>query len=224
MPQERYLRTFQFNSVPTMHPIMFYDDCSGTFMWISSGTGADWVAQYDTSVPYVGTHGLLMRTRATGPAIGDDTTVNKRLWLPPNHLGRIQLVVRPISHNQDLYIMVALLWFDGVELHTAQMRIDTATRVLQYRNAAGAWTTIFTNALDHSVGPWNHLDFFANFTTHRYGYLTFNHQIADLSLIPVFTAFNVTQIHLELVLWLEIQGNVQGSCAFDQIQLTSETL
>ncbi|MBA7618454.1 hypothetical protein ES703_25780 [subsurface metagenome] len=224
MPQERYLRAFAFNQIPILHPALLYDDCDGTFNWVASGDGADWVAQYDTSVPYVGTNGLLLRTRATAPAANDNVSVVKRLWLPPNHLGRVQLVVRPVTHNQDLFIQVALLWFDGVHLHTAQIRIDTNARIIRYRNAAGTWTTIFTDALESAVGAWNHLDFYADFAHQLYGYLTFNHETVDLTGVRVLTGMDATQIHLELVLWLEISGVVQGGCAFDQILLTSETL
>lgn len=224
MPQERYLRAFAFNQVPILHPVLLYDDCAGTFNWVPSGDGADWVAEYSTGVPYVGTNGLLLRTRVTAPAATDHVTVLKRLWLPPNHLGRVQLVVRPVTHNQDLFIQAALLWFDGVNLHSAQIQMDTATRVVQYRNSLGGWTPIFTNAFESAVGAWNHLDFYADFEHQVYGYLTFNHQTVDLTGIPVLTAIDPTQIHLELVLWLEIQGVVQGGCAFDHIILTSETL
>lgn len=224
MPQERYLRAFAFNQIPVLHPALLYDDCDGTFNWVPSGDGADWVAQYDTGVPYVGTNGLLLRTRATGPAATDHVTVLKRLWLPPNHLGRVQIVQRPVTHNQDLFIQVALLWFDGVNLHSAQIRMDTATRAVLYRNAGGTWTPLFANAFESAVGAWNHLDFYCDFAHHVYGYVTFNHNTVDLSGVPVLTGVDPTQIHLELVLWLEIQGVVQGGCAFDQILVTSETL
>jgi len=224
MPQERYLRAFAFNQIPILHPALLHVDCEGTWNWSSTGTGADWVAQYDTSCPFVGLHGILLRTRATAPAIGDHVTPLTRLWLPPNHLGRLQLVVRPVTHNQDLFITMALLWFDGVNLHSAQIRMDTATRAVLFRNAAGTWTPLFANAFEHTVGAWNHLDFYADFSNHVYGYVTFNHNTVDLSGVPVLTGLDPTQIHLELVLWLEIQGAVQGGCAFDQILLTSETL
>lgn len=223
MSLERYQRSFLFNRIPILHPAIFYDDCEGTFAYIVTADGADFYASYSTANPLVGTNCLHLKTRSTGPQINDEVMITKRLWLPPTQSGRIQLAITPQDNVNDIRIWTSLLWYDGVNLHTAQFSLNGQTKGLYYRDAALNWILVFPNVYRTQALTWTYLDFYVHFLSERYGYVACNNQVADLADIPVLSSPDATPPHLQLNLIVTTLTAARGGAAFDQILLTSET-
>lgn len=223
MSLERYQRSFVFNRVPIIWPIVFADDCEGTIGYETSGTGADWSVSYGTTRPFQGNHNLELKTRVTAPAIGDLVRAQLKLWLPPTQFGRIQFAFRPYLNGALQYIYLSLLWYNGVRLNSAEIRLDTANETVAYRNAAGAWINIPDFTFNNHAWTWSFFDFYADFINNTYSYFTLNNRTVDLAGTPVLTVGDLTPPQLELGLAVETQAASQVGTNFAQILLTPES-
>lgn len=226
MPIERYARVLGFNHLPVIHPALLFDDCESTFLWRTYGTGEDWTAEYDPTAAHVQTNGILLKTKATTPAIDDDVHIYRTLWLPPQKLLRIQACFNTIAAAPSAQLHVLLVWYDGTEKHYSGLRFLTASGAVQYLSGYTdpdlTWTPISGWEYVYEGIGWNKLDLSVNIDTLRYHLIHANEHVLDGSAIPLtdVTAAVSKYLHIEFVLQTLIA--TQAVAYLDQVLLTPE--
>ena len=226
MPIERYARVLSFNRVPVIHPALLFDDCESTFLWRSFGDGADWTAEFDPTAAHVQTNGILLKTRATAPAVDDKVTVYRTLWLPPQKLLRIQACFNTIAAAPNAQLHVIMTWYDGTEKHYAGLRFKTAAGAVEYLSGYDdpnlTWTAITGWEYVYEGIGWNKLDLSVNIASLRYHLIHVDEQVLDGSAIPLtdVTAAVSKYLHIEFVLQTLVA--TQAVAYLDQVLLTPE--
>lgn len=215
--QDRHRRTFAFNKPVVLWPIIFHDDCEGTFLWRSDGTGADWTGDYDATIAFVGSHSLRLQTKTTDPAIDDYVKLTKNLWAPPHKRVTLTLCFfRQTGTNSDIFAM--LYWYDGTNAHCAAIKFLTAGAAVQYLDSGAIYQTIpgwkWNTGVVHS---WNFLSYSLNLVKNQYAEVTVNHQTMSLAGTSYALSENATPPYLELHLMLETKAANQAGCRMDQI-------
>lgn len=227
MSQEHYQRAHGFSAIPVIHPALFFDDCSGTFTYVSAGTGADYVAEYDPLAAHVQTNGILLKTRETTPADADEVAIYRRLWLPPRGVLRLQLMFSLLSYAPTRYLDIVLTWNNNDVAHDAGLRVKGSNGICYYITgyAAGefTWTAIpnwKAGIIDHA---WNKIDLSVNLDTDFHHKIQLNEHVLDGRDIPVHTHDLVMEKHMHLYMRLRSGAAVQVTAYLDQILLTQES-
>jgi len=226
MPQEHYQRTHGFSTIPVIHPALYFDDCSGTFTWQATGTGADWTAEYDPIAAHVQVNGLLLKTRQTTPTYPNYTSIYRRLWLPPRGVLRLQLVFSTLIDLPARYLHFAISWNDGVVAHDAGLHFASSTGAVSYITGYSSgdftWTQIpgwVYSTIEHS---WNKLDLSFNLQTNRYHKIELNEYALDGTDIHVHSHPLALAKHVHLYIRLLNSSADQVTAYIDQILLTQE--
>jgi len=226
MSQEHYQRTHGFSTIPVIHPALFFDDCSGTMNWLSSGTGADYSVEYDPAAAFVQTNGLIIKTRTTTPAIGDVVNAYRKLWLPPLGILRLQAMFSLLTDAPDQNLDFIIFWYDGTTMHTAGLRFVASTgaiyRPTGYTAPDITWTLIPDRTIPVGDDHWNKLDLSFNPLTDFYHKIEVNQYPLDGSAIPVHTRDVVLTKHLYLLIRTTTVAAAQVTAYIDQILLTQE--
>jgi len=226
MPQEHYLRTHGFSTIPVIHPALFFDDCSGTMNWLSSGTGAEYSVEYDPAAAFVQTNGLIIKTRATTPAIGDVVNAYRKLWLPPLGILRLQAMFSLLTDAPDQNLDFIIFWYDGTTVHTAALRFTASTgavyRATGYAAPDITWTIIPELSIPVGDDHWNKLDLSFNPLTDRYHKIEVNENVLDGSNIAIHTRDVAMTPFVYLLLRTTAVAAAQVTAYIDQILLTQE--
>ena len=220
--QPRYYRNYVYNHIPTIHPVIFYDDCEGTEDYDASGDGADYVVLYTTTHMLTGDHALYLATKATAPAADDEVQAAKYLWLPPYKRLEFDTCFAMFA-NVSCYVHVYLYWYDGTNAHAAAIRLTSATEAAAYMNSGATWTTLTGFTWNNDSTPkWNHLHFILDLDAEEYLSIDLNHHHQDMTDTAYPTSADASTPYLMLALYLQTRANSQAKFVFDHILLRGD--
>jgi len=219
--KEGYDPVLNFSHCPIMHPVLFWDDASGTMNWVLAGTGSGYSMTYVTTAALVGTNGIQFQTRTSGVTIEDYISATKYLWLPPSELLRLQLCIMNYFGSYFAHFEIFLHWYDGTNQHLAGLRVDGTNGVVSYWNGV-SWTALSGVIWIGTQYYWTYIDWSINLRTLLHDRLIFANHAVDMSAIPIPTAGSATGPHLRLKLQSTIKGGALEPLYLDQILLTAE--
>ena len=226
MPIERYTRVVAFNRVPLIHPALVYDDGEAAFLWNTDGTGTDWTAEHDPSAAFVQNNGILLKTKATTPAVNDYVRIYRGLWCPPQQIVRLQLVWAHPAYGIAAHLRFVLHWYRGTVHYIAGMRSQPnngeVARATGISGIEPTWTVMPDLSVPQSDGLWNKLDFSVNWQSGKHHLLQWNEYALDLSAINVPSLDYVAAAYLGLYIELETLQLAQAQAYVDQVLLTPE--
>lgn len=219
---ERHRRIYSFNKPAVIWPILFQDDCEGVFLWKSQGSGADWTADYDETIAYVGAHSLRLVTKSTDPAIDDYVAAHKNLWVPPYRmLTFIFCFYRSAGTNSDL--IASFKWYDGANAHAAALKFLTSGSAIHYLDSGATYKTVTDWKWNTgTVKRWNFCSLTLNLANNEYAQLTVNHQVKSLAGTGYAVTEDPTLAYLDLWFSLETRAANQAGCRIDQILLRGD--
>ena len=219
---DRTRRTIVLNQANIIWPILFADDCEGVFLWKSQGTGADWTADYDETIAYVGAHSLRLVTKSTDPAIDDYAAIHKNLWVPPyKRLSLSFTFYRSVGTNSDL--IASLYWYDGVNAHCAALKFLTSGSAIHYFDSGGIYQAITGWKWNTgTVKRWNFCSLTLDLVKNEYADLTVNHQSKCLAGTGYAVSPDATLAYLDLWFSLETMAANQAGCRIDQLLLRGD--
>lgn len=222
MSQQHFDRVHSFNTIPVLHPAIFYDDCNGTFAYKVTAGPAGWVADYTLEWPYVGLKALEMHCSNVDPYVGEYVEIHKSLLQPPTQLARLQIIFCQPAGGPANFTNFTLHWRVPERVYMAQVQCDTLTKHILY---AHSWAPAFTDSglrFNNGIRWWNHLDLSMNLLTHRYHRLSLNGYALDLSAIPLPYAVSSYNPSLTFTIKVTNQAAVASHMLFDQILITPE--
>lgn len=220
--QERRPVSYPLSRVPLMYPSIFWDDCEGTFNYVVTADGADYVAAYATAAAYVGTKGMHLKTRITNPANGDLVTIYKKLPLPPTGLVRLRIHHMNPDTTPTYFWYLYLYYFDGTNYYAPELCFDASDEKVYYAATVRANytdTTLIWNKLQYT---WNVVDWSIDLSAHTFHTLRVNDSIVDMSTISLPSAANASVPRLQFYIEIATVGAVITPAYFDQILITAE--
>lgn len=214
---EKQRITTPVSEVPVCHPAIFWDDASGTFNYVTTGTGADYVAEYNTAAAHSGVEGIHLETRTTDPAADDYVSIVKRLWLPPTQLITLEFLWSIPNYPSEAYFFAILHWYDGAFHRTAQLRFSFTTGDVHYYDDEAGWTPITAFDFANQTNTWNHVIFALNHRLNMYQFCSLNNQVWDGRAAPIRSAVQVERPRLYLEFMLETRGAAKRYMNIDHV-------
>ena len=221
--QENYILTYPISQAPIIWPALFYDDASGTFDYVASGTGADWTAEYSTDTVLLGTKSLKLQTRLTDPASGDIVSLYKHLPVPPRKLARIQLAfcLGTAATNGNLWARA--FYHDGAKAHKFEIRCIYADESVQYLDHNNDYLTIPNAFWSKATNVWNSFDLSIHLNPPKYHLLRLNGLTFDLSALLPYSYSETSTPKFMPGITIRATAAAWTLFYFDQILVTPET-
>jgi hypothetical protein len=219
---DRYRRVFPHSYVPTIYPVLFHDDATGTFPYTVVADGADYVAAYQAATPLTGTNQIRLATKTTTPATGDAVAIWLYTFLTPSKLIRVIAHFKPYGTPPHLLFYLSLYWYDGTNEHLAITRLKTSDGTVAYFGPAPNYTDLSTILFNASPGYWHRIDLSVNMADALYHRLIVDNMIAEMQSIAVPTSASATKPALKLRFTLETTSDALAYCALDHILVLAE--
>jgi len=214
-----------FGSLGILHPALFLDACEGTFVWAVTGTGVDYVCQYEVLSAFIGIKGLLMQTKATTPASGDRVDAIMILPGPENPWVVIQIMFAiPQGTSSTSEFIIDFLTGDPGGSFTSHVNWSFNIPDVRYYRKVGAGGQSIVlgpgaNLADHA---WNHTQICFNHKTGQWGFIKTNGIKYDLTADYLADSGAISNIPIvRLTLTLRTLTTAQAGIDLDQLLLTS---
>jgi len=197
--------------------ILLLDDCDGTCNYEKSGTGADYVVDYNSAAAFIGTNGLRLQTRSTDPAQYDIVSAYKKIGLPQSKYlkFRTMCMFPDVSLVQQLAVRIYTDYLTDVWL--GELRFTPNTPVMQYVNAAAAATAITEMALKVKDNQWFDMELAIDIAAAEYLSARFNGVEKDMSGLGLYDSDDTTYSTIQLTLEIGSAGAAQATAYFDQL-------
>lgn len=157
---KEYVRNITvIGEVPSLGPLILFDDMEGLFKWGKTGTGADYTVEKDATVAYNGLACLHLATRASNPAEDDVVAAHRYLYPRPGKRYRIELLFQYENSTFCKLLEFDFSIQDGTYLHNIFIRYDPVNAKWQYKSAAGAWVDVVDGAQGLLQAGWHRLVF-----------------------------------------------------------------
>jgi len=128
--------------VPSLGPVVLFDDIEDLFKWVEGGTGGDTVFEKIATVAYNGSACLHVKTRTTNAAANDNILATRSTFQRPGRRYRLDVLFRLEVLANCKMLTFRCRTYDGSNLHTVAIRYDPQNTKWQYMNLAGAETDI----------------------------------------------------------------------------------
>lgn len=142
MGEEFIRRIMVLGLVPSLGPVILYDDMESLLKWTKSGTGGDDLLEASGTVAYNGAKSLHAKTRATNPAADDKITAQRRVFARPGKRYRLECLFQGKTWAYIKFLSFRVLIYDGATEHHINMRWTNDGDKWQYQSAVAAWTDI----------------------------------------------------------------------------------
>lgn len=218
---ERRQLTLPLSRVPIIWPAQFYDDCEGLFDWVAAGDGADYDCEYADDACLVGNHSLLLRTKATAPALADAVSATRRLWITPLKAMNLQFAFAPTT-GATKNLAVSLYWYDGTNVTTCSLRFNCVPPSVEFFNAASGWTAIADTAWFAGSGYWNYCSMLVDINALTWLPGQFNQHIIQTETPALPAGLDGTNPHLLLIFAVTAGAAARAGFWIDQILLTPQ--
>jgi len=167
-------------------PILVHDSFDESPLgWAASGTGADYSVLRDQNAAYFGAFGCRLKTRATGPAEDDYVIMNRDYAISDRNIlkvGDLFRIVNPAAQVKSI-TLTATHKVSGIT-GIASIKYAASEGKFYYLNSAGAYVEFLASKLlcgDH----WHRFAMRSNTVSGKYGLLTIDATLVDLSAIPI---------------------------------------
>lgn len=134
---EEYIRQILLlGYVPTLGPVVLYDDMEGLQKWTFELAAGDFVLEKSATVAYNGSASLHMKTRTTGAVAGDLVGGYRTSFQRPGKRYRVEFLMRI-----DVSASAAATWVqcsvcDGMNAHYIKFYLDEVNAKWQYLDSA----------------------------------------------------------------------------------------
>jgi len=157
MGEEYVRRLMVLGSVPSLGPVIMFDDIEDLFKWIEGGTGGDTVFEKSTTKAYNGSACLHMKTRTTEAVIGDTICATRYGVQRPGKRYRLELMWTHVSSLLVGSLSFNVMLHDGVNNHHAKLSYDAENDKWRYYGTDGGYHDVPGGAQNLDEDSWHRL-------------------------------------------------------------------
>jgi hypothetical protein len=217
MGEEYVRRIMVLGSVPSLGPVILFDDMEKLLKFTAVGTGADFVCEKSQVQVYNEDYSLHVATRATDPADGDYVSVVRSIMSRPGKRYRGECLFW-----SSLGAAVASIdfWFgilDGAEYHEVKIRWDQEAERWFYYSSAGAWAELPLASSYPSASNWHRLMLEWNQISGKYIKMVCDAMEVDMSELSYRKTASVGSLSMHAYFRVEAAGAAQAHAYFDDL-------
>lgn len=124
-------------SVPSLGPVILFDDVEGTYKWGDWGTGGDFVNEKQGVIVYNGSNAGHVKSRTTGAAENDQQEARRAIFQRPGKRYAAECLWIPDAAVQADLFRFGLLFYDGSVLHEVHVAYSASGNYWLYMSLGG---------------------------------------------------------------------------------------
>lgn len=129
-------------SVPSLGPVIVFDDMEDLLKWAQVGDLGDDVFEKSAAVAFNGSASLHMKTRTTASAEDDETSGQRILFERPGKRYRLECIFQSVNNPNTKSIWFKVELCDGALRHRIQLLWTVVGNEWKLRNTGNTFTTI----------------------------------------------------------------------------------
>lgn len=215
---KEYIRQIMIlGSVPSLGPVMLFDDMEDLFKWVETGTAGDTVFEKIATVAYNGSASLHMKSRTTFAAALDTITGSRLLFQRPGKRNRLELLFR-IEVNADCkWLSLGCSTKDGTNLNIARLRYDVANTKWLYLNSASGYTDVPGGSQGLLQAGWHRVLLEWDEANAKYKRMVCDALEVDMSAIAIPQSADATPQNMQVNITLTTIGAAATEGYFDDV-------
>lgn len=203
--------------VPSLGPVILFDDMEELLKWTKIGTGADYVVEKSQTEVYNKDYGLHIATRATDPADGDYVKASRSVMSRPGKRYRGECMFWSSLGASVANLSMEFDILDGVDLHEPRVRWDVEAERWFYYSSAGTWVWLSTADCFPSGSNWHRLLLEWDESSAKYIRLVCDAMEIDMSALSYKKTGGVGALYMSVRLYLEAAGAAQVHAYVDDV-------
>lgn len=157
---KEYLRDITvIGLVPSLGPVILFDDMEDLFKWSESDGVGDFVFEKDSAVAFNGSASLHMITRTAGAAPADVVTAWRRFYQRPGKRYRVELLWNLAANARCNLVTFKVSIMDGSAEHRAAVFYDSQNLKWLYMDSGSVPRDVVDGAQNLCEGAWHRLMF-----------------------------------------------------------------
>lgn len=215
MGEEFIRRIMVLGSVPSLGPVMLFDNLEDLFKWSAGGTGADYVVEKSTTVAYNGSACLHMKTRATGAAAGDVVNSFRDLFQRPGKRYRLEFLMRFEVEAATRYLTWYGTIWDGATKHEISVRHDVVNMLWQYLGSDGSYHNISGSSQRLNNIAWHRVCLSFDEYSKTYVSLISDGLVMSLDGVAYLSSANTDPVRFRSLVEETANSSARPDCYFD---------
>lgn len=159
MGEEYIRRIMVLGEVPSLGPVMMFDNMEDLLKWTKSGTGGDDLLEKSATVAFNGSASLHIKTRVTNAAADDLVKASRNFYQRPGQRYSLESIFMVAVNANCKVVDFEFSIMDGVTRHYPGVRYDPVNGKWQYRTGATAYSDVPGGAHDLAENRWHRLKF-----------------------------------------------------------------
>lgn len=219
MGDEYIRRIMVLGEVPSLGPVMLFDDMEDLLKWTKGGTGGDSVLEKSTTVAFNKLASLHIKTRATNPVIGDEEYGYRRVYQRPGKRYRLECLFRFVSKTLVDSVTFEARIFDGTLLHGIGVKFYPPEEKWAYRTGLATYTDFPGGGQDLHPDSWHRCSVeFDQASKKITRFVCDNLELSGLSL-SYYTAADPSGLRLALYLSVKTETGAAAEIYVDDLLL-----
>jgi hypothetical protein len=187
MGEEFVRRIMVLGSVPSLGPVILFDDIEGLFKWNGAGTDVLYTVAKDSTVAYNDSASLKIKTDTGSPAEDDYVDATRFCFERPGRRCRIELLFMLTAYQNSKLTRFRFESDDLSSFITAEVVYQAATRQWYYLNSVGGLSLIPGSAFTLGDLRWHRLLFEFDMAAGRYLWFECDNFKFDMSALALYS-------------------------------------
>jgi len=159
MGEEYIRRIMVLGSVPSLGPVILFDDIEGLLKWVASGTGTGYVVEKLTTAAYNGSACLHVKTRTVGASADDIVVATRSFFRRPGLRYRVESLFEILVNSNCKLCDFEVYLYDGTARHAPGVRYDVVNQKWQYRTGIATYTDVPGGSQNLEGADWHRVLF-----------------------------------------------------------------
>lgn len=197
MGEENVRRIMVLGEVPTMGPVVMYDNLEDVFKWTITGNAGDFAGTKDTTTVYNGGASMKLLTRITGAQAADYVQGLRTSFQRPGKRYAIECIWRPESATLISWVTFEFNILDGGFRHQGSIICDVEGARWYYRRSDGGEVELPDSPGTPAHQTWHRLRLEFDESTGKYIKLIADGKEVDMSALSYQKGVNVSPVKFE---------------------------
>lgn len=202
MGKEYERQIMVLGEVPSLGPVLLFDDMEGLLKWAQVGDLGDDVFEKSAAVAFNGSASLHIKTRTTNSAEDDETSGQRILFERPGLRYSIECIYQFLVQGDTKGVWFKVEMSDGALRHRIELKFVAISSKWQYRNSGNTFTDVPGGAQGLLEAGWHRIRFEFDQNKKEYIKMVSDGLEVDLTGISYYTGAEVADR------WLDVQVGI----------------
>jgi len=217
MGEEFVRRIMVLGDVPSLGPVIVFDDMEFLLKWTKSGTGGDSLLEKSATVAYNKDASLHLKTRTTNGVEGDAEVASRVLYQRSGKRYAFECIWMPDAAAGAKETIFEADIYDGALLHQVALKYDKVNDKWLYFAAGPAFTDVPGGAQSLQTGTWHRLRFEFDEASGLMRKMESDALLVDMSTLSYYSTASVVAVRLHCKITVVAGATPPGEVYVDDV-------